>query len=86
MQSTKSEQITAIIVSAIMFGLVYLLDSGPSLPAVAIKDDPLCILTADTSACEAHWRKTLAAKVAAGDQDPLGLFAPGRPPALPTRP
>lgn len=85
MQSTKQEQLVAIIVTLIMFAFAYLLDRNDR-PAVAIKDDPLCILTADTSACKAYWRTTLAAKVAAGDQDPLGLFAPDRPPALPTRP
>lgn len=85
MQTTKSEQITAIILTLIMVAVVFLFDRNDR-PSVAIKDDPACILTADTSACKAYWRETLAAKVKAGDLDPLGLFASDRPLASPSRP
>jgi hypothetical protein len=75
--------LTGIIVTLI----VSLFTRGEPSPAVAIGDDPLCIVTADVSACKAYWREHLAVKAAAGDDDPLGLFEPptAQPRAL-TRP
>lgn len=47
-----------------------------SRAATTIEQDPLCIVVSDKAACAAYWR----ARIAQGDDDPLGILPPAGQP------